>query len=505
MNNIMVKNIEVISINDKEESEEILVPHERQIIDDVITIWKQDSLTETLGVAKLHGLVKKRHPNWSLSEKRLRSLLKKFGLSNTAPTYNYASEIKSKPDPNMILPEKVHLVVTSKRGKGLYCKTPIAKGSLIWEEKPFFFITPLANLNLIKKGRACTYCGKLLSSGALLGASSIKTRSSTVVRGLDCNVCQEMWCSIGCKKSNSHIHALLKHLTKGKKNVVNLEYYLELEDYCIKEDWNALFAITLIWAGIMEDNTDEKLTYFKSMARVSQQVRYKALDSSAGSFDNFSGGALFVQEQQELLWKEGFERFSKVFPNSITNGDINYEEFLMMLGSYNINNLDSSIFRIHSHLNHTCTPTVNVHTEISKVEGIKVYALKDLKANEELTTSYVNPSHTVQQRQRELRCNWGFTCNCTKCKEELSLQNLSASSNKESNKSSTSRDKVVSGEQKKERRKSSIKYEDKSSIRNMLNETKDELDGEGIELGAPTFESERRKSVRFDEKVIVSE
>ncbi|CAH6721095.1 potential protein lysine methyltransferase Set5p [[Candida] jaroonii] len=447
--------IEVISINDtKEESPETVVPHERQVIDEIIKIWKEDPSTETLGMSKLHALVKSNHPNWSLSEKRVKTLLKKFGLSQTTQ-FNYANEIKSIDNPDLELPDKIKVVMTTKRGKGLFAKTAIKKGELLWEESAKFFVPPLANLKLVKHGKACSNCGKLLNK-----------------RGLDCNGCLEMWCSPLCKNKNFPLHCLLKHIRKGNRDLVNAEYYLELEEYVIKENWNALFAITLIYAEILQDKTGQSLQYFKAMARVSQEIRYKALDSSAGSFDSLSGGALFVQEQQENLWKEGFEKFSKVFPSAIKNGDIDYQEFLVMLGSYNINNLDSCIFEIHSHLNHNCNPTVDVTFATNRVEGVRVYALKDLSPNEELTTTYVNPSHTVQQRQRELRCNWGFTCACQKCKDDLKQQSGA-----------------------KERKKSETM--NKSDIRKMLSD-----DTEEFELSVPENTGERRKSVRFDEKVI---
>lgn len=483
MSDSVAKSIETININDsKKEDQEPMVPHERQVVDDIIAIWREDSSTESLGVAKLHGLVKQRHPNWSLSEKRVKTLLKKFGLSNNAnQQFNYASEITSLPDPNLVLPEKVKVIMTSKRGKGLYAKTSIAKGELIWEEKPYFFIPPLANLKLIKNGKACAYCGKLLTNAR-------SSSGSSVLRGLDCSGCPDVFCSINCKKTSGVLHSALKHLSKGHKKIINSEAYLELEEYCIKEQWNALFAITLIYADILEDKSGEKLDYFKSMARVSQATRYKALDSSAGSFDNFTGGALFVQEQQENLWKEGYSKFSKVFPKAVAEGQVDYEEYLMMLGCYNINNLDSCVFRIQSHLNHTCDPDVDVETSPnSRPDGIKVFAKRDIKAGEELTTTYVNPAHTVFQRQRELRANWGFTCSCSKCKEDV--KQLERRQSNSGNRSSSSNG-----------------AEKKADIRKMLHETKEELDGDGIELGIPTeANGERRKSVRFDEKVTVSE
>lgn len=474
-NDEISKQFEVISINDsKDESKEPVVPHERQVVDDVIAIWKEDSSTETLGGAKLHGLVKNRHPNWSLSDKRVKALLKKFGLANNPDQqYCYASEISSFPDPNLILPDKTKLISTNKRGKGLFAKCDIKKGNLIWEEPPYFFIPPLANLKLVKSGRACSYCGKLLSQTARSSAGA------SVLRGLDCNVCSEMWCSQECKKIDSHLHGTLKHL-RGKQKKINSQAFLDLEEYCIKEQWNALYAVTLIYSKILEDKTEDQIRYFKSMARVSQEIRYKALNSSAGMFDNMQGGALFVHEQQENLWKEGYKMFSNVFPLAVENGDIDYEEFMLMLGSYNINNLDSCIFRIQSHLNHCCEPSVDVNTSTrSRLEGIKVYAGRDIKANEELTTTYVNPGHTVQQRQRELRANWGFNCSCHKCKNDLKEQHRRKSGS------------------------SSHQIEHKSDIKAMLEDTKKQIGEDGIELDIPLdANGERRKSVRFDDKVI---
>lgn len=481
------KGVEVLTINDsRPETDELIVPHERQVVDDVIAIWKEYPDTESMGAGKLHAFVRSRHPNWSLSEKRVKTLLKKFGLSNNADQqFNYASEITSTANPALELPDNVKVLMTSKRGKGLYAKTNISKGSLIWEEKPMFFIPPLANLKLIKSSKACTYCGKLLTSRNSSGPS--------ILRGLDCNACPELWCSIACKKLDQ-LHPALKHLTKnGSKRKINGEAYLELEDYCIKEQWNALFAIALIYANILEDKTDKKLPYFKSMARVSQEIRNKALNPSVGSNDSFGGGALFVQEQQETLWKEGFETFSNVFPLATQNGDIDYREFLMMLGAYNINNLDFCVYAIHSHLNHNCDPSVTVETSpTARTEGIKVFAARDIKANEELTTTYVNPSHTVSQRQRELRANWGFTCSCVKCKNDTKVQHRRQSSSSHNNNGG------------KNNGGNDDSMNDKSNIRKMLADTKEALGESGIELDIPTDPNtgERRKSVRFDEKVI---
>ncbi|CAI5760043.1 unnamed protein product [Candida verbasci] len=434
--------LEVISINDSQPEEGPIVPHERQVVDCVISIWKEDPSTENFSVPKLHKLVKNKHPNWSVNEKRVKKLLKQFGLLNNQEQFTYAKDIKSQLTPDLQLPSKVQIQMTSKRGKGLYAKKDILKGEVIWQEAPLFFIPSLANVKLIQHGSACAYCGKLLNE------------TKTLLKGLDCHVCNETWCSKNCKQSNE-LHNLLKHNVYGKKStIVNADAFLELQEYCLNETWNALYAITLIYSNILIDKTGAKQKQFGAMARVSQDIRYKALNSSAGSFDNMSGGALFVQEQQETLWKEGFEKFLKVFPKN----PIDYKEYLYMMGTYNINNLDSNVYLVQSHLNHNCNPNTNVETETDR-SGLKVIANKNIKAGEELTTTYINPSHTVNQRQRELRVNWGFICACDKCKSDL-------------------RPNV-------------------NDIRNMLKNNEQEFEIE------PEMNNERRKSVRFDEKVVV--
>lgn len=473
--------IEKISINDRiEEPTEPLVPHDRQIVDDVISIWKSDPSTESLGVAILHQLVKQRHMNWDVSKDRVRDLLKHFGLlvvDEVDEQYTYANDIKSEETPDIELPENVKIKMTPKKGKGLFAKKNIKKGDMLWEETQLFFVPPLANVELMKAGKACSYCGKLLSE------SSRSSVGKSVLRGLDCNVCSEMWCSHACKKTDAQLHGLLKHNVynphaKTGKKIIDASSFLELQDYCLKEQWNALYAVTIIYACILNDKTDIKGRQFRAMARVSQKIRYKALNSSAGAFDSLQGGALFVEEQQETLWQEGYKLFSKVFPKASESGHLSFDEFMHMMGTYNINNVDNCIFLTQSHLNHNCKPNTDVDISPIRTQGLLVFASRDIKSGEELTTSYVNPSHTVQQRQRELRVNWGFKCVCSKCKEDLKKQQRRKSSSPKS---------VNEG----------------ADIRNMIANVKKEIGEDGIELEIPLdYNGERRKSVRFDETVI---
>lgn len=458
--------IEIININDcKISTEDQVIPHERRIVEGVIQLWKEDPITESLGIAKLHALVKKRNPNWSLSEKRLKTVLKSYNLLNSAEQFAYASEITSKDTPNLVMPKNIRYQFTKNRGKGLYATKSFKEGDLLWEEEsPLFFIPPLDHMNLIKSSNACTYCATLLKT-----ASQLK-------KGLDCNVCSDVWCSIRCKKKDT-LHGTLKHNVyqegkKSKKRIVSAAW-LRYEKYCYENKWNAAHAVALIYAYCLTDKTGVLLQQFDAFAKVRQDIRYKAIDSSGigGSFDTNSGGALFVKEQQEALWREAYAKFNEIFPLD----EITYEQYMEFLGSYNINNVDGSMFLIQAHLNHNCDPNVRVLFGEHKADGIKVYAKRDIKANEELTTSYVNPAHDVNQRLRELRVNWGFKCNCNKCKEDKKAL--------EKRKSSESKD-----------------ASHKKAVKEMLDSAKDEE----FDLPLPNGDGERtrRKSVRFEETVI---
>lgn len=461
-----IPNIEVLNINDKppmSEAPEPVVPHEREVVTGVMAIWKEDPETETLGISKLHALVKKNHPTWSLSEKRLKTVLKSFNLLTTSTQFSYASEITSRETPGLNLPSTVKTQFVKSRGKGLYAAKSFKEGELIFEEeKPLFFNPPLDHYTLMKNGMCCSYCG-------------ITNLKDNVKRGLDCNVCAETWCSGRCKKLDK-LHSSLKHNIFGdtRKKIMNSSKWFQYAQFCFDNKWMAAYAVGLIHAQCISDKSGLLSSQFDAFAQVSQRTRYKAIDSTGGAFDSLNGGALFVKEQQEQLWEQGHAAFNEVFPGN----EVSYEQYLMMLGTFNINNVDGSMFLIQSHLNHNCQPNVRVVFGDSKTDGIKVYAKKNIGANEELLTSYVNPEHEQATRQRELRVNWGFMCSCSKCKSDAKLLQ-------------------------KKRSDSSSKPKDEDEHKKALEALKLSANVGEFELDIPQpLGSERRKSVKFDEKVI---
>lgn len=414
---------QAVKFDDLTRMESVIVPHERAVMDSVIQTWKLDPVSEGFGVKRLLEEIKRQNGDWSLSEKRLKSILKKFNLlPGTESEVTYAKDITSLETPGLILPEKIKLTMTSKRGKGLFAKLNISEGEVIWEEEPLFLVPPLAHVELIRKGNACSFCGQLVR----------RLRAGvSVLSGEQCKMCPEVWCSKACKSKNQRLHNLMKHEVSKiplESRKVIPGALVSLLDYSLKEQWNALYAITVITGEIVADESGMKKEKFDALARVSQKTRTRA--SANGSVSSDSS---FLDGQHEQLWEEGHELFLNVFPKLRLVSDYSFENFLFMLGAYNINNLDSSIFLIQSHLNHNCEPNTDVNTGEARSDTlIKVKASRPIRAGEEITTTYVNPTHVLQERREELRVNWGFLCKCKRCKDESKSVSSAAQENRPS-------------------------------------------------------------------------
>lgn len=62
----------------------------------------------------------------------------------------------------------------------------------------------------------------------------------------------------------------------------------------------------------------------------------------------------------------------------------------------------------------SCVPTAAVHF-MPAFLTLCLYALRDIKAREEVTKSYVNPLLPRETRRKTLRENYGFECDCRSC------------------------------------------------------------------------------------------
>jgi SET domain len=375
-------------------------PGEREIVGAVIQLWKENPAYESLGNAKLHALVQQAHPGWSLSEKRLKNVLKAHGLQTNAPLFQYVSETQSHATPDLSFPAGVKLNLTKARGKALYATKDLKAGEKLWSEEALVLVAPVDHVSLMRKSLACAYCARPFQARSSAGGINGVPRG-----GAECGSCFAQWCNIRCKKKDL-IHSAIWHNSVHSK--IELNGWIKYENYCIDNQWLAAYGYGVVLISILRDpGKGELKNQMDAMARIRQDIRQKAVDSSSHGL---------AAEHYEQMWKQGWQLLKEAVGKAY---DLSYEEYLYGLGMVNINNLDGSIYLVHSHLNHSCDPNVEVKIT-GRTSGITVTAKRDIRGGEELLTTYVNPNDELNKRRYDLRINWGFICSCPRCKEEES-------------------------------------------------------------------------------------
>ncbi|KAK4618381.1 SET domain-containing protein 5 [Fulvia fulva] len=74
----------------------------------------------------------------------------------------------------------------------------------------------------------------------------------------------------------------------------------------------------------------------------------------------------------------------------------------------------AGLFLTYSRVNHSCRPNL-ANTYNATLGMLTVHATRDIKAGEELTTTYILNVRTKEQRQEQLQTGWGFKCQCELC------------------------------------------------------------------------------------------
>lgn len=74
----------------------------------------------------------------------------------------------------------------------------------------------------------------------------------------------------------------------------------------------------------------------------------------------------------------------------------------------------SGIFSFYSRINHSCAP--NVHNAYNPgIQRLTLYSIRDIRAGEQITTSYINSACRTREQRRQETENWGFVCSCLAC------------------------------------------------------------------------------------------
>lgn len=406
------------------------VPQEQEVVTAVADLWKSDNRTESLGAAKIHAMIKIQHPDWVLSVNRMKTCLKAANLipqtrEQRQQQQQYADQITSKETPELdiakLTDNKARLVITKARGKALHAVRDIKMETVLWEEKPLIIVIPFEFIELVNLSQACAYCGRSFQMRGEVERNSNANRGPPGAASCPQAGCEARFCNVRCRGMDV-IHGARWHSSEHSK--IKKSDWAKFEAFCIENHWMGAYGYgVVLLTCLLQETTSGKgksagrnknpflRQQFESLATIPQ-------DEEGTTFIQGSMGntGKLVLEKAEEVWKEAYRLLAKTVARA---QELKYTEFLQGVAAYNLNNLDEAIYMLQSHLNHSCEPNVHVTFDDSRLDGIKVTALTDIKANEELKVTYVNPALDVDERQAELLKNWGFICNCPRCKREL--------------------------------------------------------------------------------------
>lgn len=173
-----------------------------------------------------------------------------------------------------------------------------------------------------------------------------------------------------------------------------------------------------------EHNDDETLARMKFLCSVDLKARAHHLEEQRQvmltCFKGASASDLFSTE-----WY--VDIYSRIQPNAFRldlidtqalQGD--YHAVLRaMLARQEGDQGGSAVYTVASLINHSCAPNVDV-SFAGNDHDITLRTNQDVRANEQLTISYIDGSLDVHERARQLAM-YGFTCDCERCREERDL------------------------------------------------------------------------------------
>jgi hypothetical protein len=108
------------------------------------TLVELKTQNPAMGIAKIHALLLKERPDWTVSEKRTKKILQSEGLvsgSSAGAALQQGVFPSSKVIPDLDVAKwtsKAHVKLYDKaKGKGLEAKEELQEGEVIWKEDPF--------------------------------------------------------------------------------------------------------------------------------------------------------------------------------------------------------------------------------------------------------------------------------------------------------------------------------------------------------------------------------
>ncbi|KAH3900079.1 S-adenosylmethionine-dependent methyltransferase SCDLUD_004399 [Saccharomycodes ludwigii] len=257
----------------------------------------------------------------------------------------------------------------------------IKKNDLVFYDvpDPILFVPPLDKLTVMRLGYACSTCGN---------STVNQSTHYTMVHGLDCSECDNIWCSPQCFKMGYAFHKqvthpAMKHLPMAavafNKDKVQQRYnspthfsidgkaWIEFEDFCIVHCWVGGYVIGCLIARF---KTFDIL--YQKFPVIDQRTRVRAMDS-VGPNGAFDKKELLPENGTEvelnMIYESGFRHMYKCFPGI----NMQFAQYMELVGTFNINNYDGQLYPLYSFLNHDCEP----NTRIVKIDNNEDHLYED--------------------------------------------------------------------------------------------------------------------------------
>jgi hypothetical protein len=396
---------------------EKVIPTEEELISAIQQI-KLD--TPEAGIKTVTNSILTKEPLWQVSEKRVKKYMQASGLTQSGagkePIKSGLADDPSIPvsfiDPKLdfksISDAVVARMVDQVTGKGLFAARDIKKDEILFTETPFTYFPPWEGFSMARTGGACGLCCK-----PILYPNRLTQH---------CGHCNMYYCSKECR---SHawetFHQLeCQNLNKEISKFIN---------FCEGEKWQAPMAVSRIYAQMILANQLGELEQFMghldAFATVSQEER-QAKETEW----------IFMEQPTRELWNKARNLLSNAYKSPSKNCKITKplpdqlihklfdeeETFLNLLGKFNINNQNGGMYLVHSHINHNCYPNVSIdYAQRHSQYKITVRAIRDIKRDEQLFETYVNPRWNKETRQTYLDKSYLFNCKCDRCMNDLPL------------------------------------------------------------------------------------
>ncbi|KAG8878145.1 SET domain-containing protein 5 [Tulasnella sp. 332] len=404
-----------------------------------------------LGVARLQAAILSANASWTLSEKRLRKILK---TTDGGVDARSAPETPLAPTPTKTAPHafpisklndelnveqwtrKVQVKVFGKtKGKGLVATEDI-KEALHGAPESFRPLPSHRPLTPLNDPRGIQDAQSTSKRCALCALPLISSKFNPIGCGHECG---SVWCSRLCASRSQLSHPFLCSVQNPA--VAPLLKYIREQAWIALGAWTKVVALLLgEWSAASSNanvkvGTSKEWKVVRGLAAMSLRERLKVL--SDWEVSQHANGVLWKTSHE--LYVQAFDapsdpvsakklaklKKNKVLPDDIHKELFEFENFLIHLGRMSLNlEAHGAIYILHSHLNHSCQPNVSIkHLEGPNQPGrITVIAKTPIAVGEELVVSYVDPEGDVKARRNKLR-EWNFgECRCKRCIEENKKQ-----------------------------------------------------------------------------------